>query len=204
MTRYAVALAHREAESDIQTMSQRWLGLDWREFLPWTSNGLVVDLASCEETLRFVAAHYAELFDQQPHDDRWVKETMSPAKRRFLEESDRFAIRADDKTVGLVIGHPSDWSTYYIRSTAILLEYRGGIFVKKLLRRFEEILPRFGIRQIECDVAPNGKSCRIVQSVDYQVTGSLNTVRWGTMLRTTRFLDSHTDGTFYRQYCVGH
>src|SRR5262245_10721779 len=102
-----------------ETLSRRLWDIDWAERLPWTlADGSSVERGSFEDALPFMAENYAGIFGDEP--ERFLVEGMTDAKRRFWREMDVFVLRCDGVTAGICAGHPSDWSTYYVRTFALL------------------------------------------------------------------------------------
>src|SRR5688572_8854292 len=115
------------------TLSQRLWDLDWSRILPWqVDDEVTIEHATFDDASPFIHAHYAAIFGSS--DGRFVAEPMTPAKRRFCSEMDFFVFRSklreleqpgEGGIVGVFSAHPTDWSTYYMRSAAYLRKYRG-------------------------------------------------------------------------------
>ncbi len=194
-----------EAAAPIATLSKRVLGLDWSTVLPWRFEEITVEPGEFErDALPFISAHYAAIFgtsgDEAP---RFFVEPMTDAKRRFSAEMDVFLFRADGRTVGIHLSHPSDWSTYYMRTTALLPEYRGRRLVRRMLERMEAPLRSHGVARIEGDVTPtNAAMVRVNLEQGYVVTSTSTSDRWGMLLRFTKFLRRDVEDVFVRQFCA--
>ena len=106
--------------------SRRLLGLDWSATLPWTFDDITVDLGTFEaDAMPFMATHYGEIFGMSdPSTARFLVEPMTPSKLRFGAEMDVFVFRDAGTPIGLIVAHPTDWSTYYVRTAALLRDYR--------------------------------------------------------------------------------
>jgi hypothetical protein len=181
--------------------SRRLWGLDWSRRLPWQLDDVTVEWGSIDEALPFVAERYAEIFGAD--DGRFFAEPMSEAKRRYCAESDVFLFRADGETVGLVLAHPTDWSTYYVRSTALLAEYRARGILPRFLEHFYGPLREAGVERIESDCSPSNQPVvRLHTSEGFMATGSWNSDRWGALLRMTKFLRAESEKVFVRQFCT--
>lgn len=149
----------------------------------------------------FITEHYSRIFPSEP--GRWLEEKMTSAKRRFLEESDVLLFRDQGRIVGICICNPTDWSTYYIRIIAILPEYRRHRIADELGPLFEETLRGVGVERIEAETAPtNVIMNRIFLSQGWMVTATVNSERWGVLLRYTKFLTPESERTFRRQFVV--
>ncbi len=185
-------------------LSLRWLGIDFRALLPWTFRTLTVEYGTADELLPFVERHYATLFGSSD-DRRWRAEALEINKRHFIAEADIFLIRdAEGRIVGDLVGHPSDWSTYYLRSMALLPEFRGRGTYPELMDRLAEVLAAAGVERIEADVTPSNRM-NIVTGLrlGYVTTGTFNSDRWGSVIRMTKFLNEEAEDVFHNQYCAG-
>jgi ribosomal protein S18 acetylase RimI-like enzyme len=185
-------------------LSKRWLGLDWSAHLPWQIAGYTIDLGTLEDVIGFVGRWYAEIFGSDADEGRFFGEPMTPAKRRVLAESDLFVIREAGEIVGLQVAAPSDWSTYYIRSFALLPRVRGRGVVEGITRRLAATLRDPGVARIENDTTPtNVANIFVTTRLGYTTTGTLNSDRWGLVLRRTLYVDPAAEEVFRGQFCAG-
>ncbi len=183
-------------------LSQRWWNLDWAAVMPWDCGGLTVSLGGLDDALPFVRAHYGAIFGEP--DERFLADPMCERKARFYREADVFLIRDGVECVGLQIAHPTDWSTYYVRSLALLPEYRGRGVLDAMTERMAEALAAVGVERIDGELSPNNGACVIAQTrLGYVVTGMHTSERWGNMVRLTRFLQGDASSVFRRQFCGG-
>lgn len=185
----------RVSEAAGSRMSERLWDLQWTA---WSIDDVTVEPCTFADAMPFIAEHYPRIF---PAANRFFAEKMTPVKHRFYAESDVFLFRASDKVVGIFIGHPTDWATYYLRTTAILPEHRGhglfGKFVEALSRRLRDC----GVQRIEFDTTPaNVAINRVMMGLGAIVTGTLNTERWGALLRQTIHLEPEAAEVFERQF----
>lgn len=185
------------------TFSQLIYGICWSDHFPVRLEcGVDVEIASIEEATAFMAAHYADIFGSDPEDRRFFADPGSPARARFLAGSDRLAFREGGEVIGLLVGNPVDWSTYYWRSVAFLPEHQGRGLLAAALERTDRIMRDAGVVRVEGEAAPiNYKQVRLLLRLGYCVTGSSNSDRWGTMLRLTKFLDPSAEERFITQFC---
>ncbi len=184
-------------------MSRRLWDLDWAAELPWEVQGVRIETGSAHEMIAFLGDNNAALFPGMATDQRFLREPMSEAKRRWAADMDVFAFYAGDELVGTFMGHPTDWSSYYIRTTAVLPSMRGRRIVPFLIGRLSETLARVGVERIEADVPPtNAPSLGVLSSQDFLVTSVLNSERWGSCLRLTKYLTPGSEKAFVRQFCV--
>lgn len=192
--------AHRSEIS--VALSKRWWGVDWSAAMPWLHDGLVIRSGALEDALPFIRDHYGAIFGER--DPRFLEDPMCARKERFYREADVFVIEDAGRTVGLQIAHPTDWSTYYIRSLALLPAVRGRGVLEAMTLRMAEVLAAAGVERIEGETAPNNGACVVAQTrLGYVITGTTNTERWGTLVRLTKFLREDAAGVFQRQFCGG-
>src|SRR6185436_13954973 len=95
------------------------------------ASGVTAHASSYDTALPFVRDHYAEIF-QESADSPFAAGMGSRKERYYRVAADFFEFKIAETTVGLLIGSAVDWSTYYIRSAAVLPEHQG----KKIVQRF--------------------------------------------------------------------
>jgi Acetyltransferase (GNAT) family len=180
--------------------SRRLWGLDWNRRLPWHLGDVTVEWGSLDDAVPFVNERYGEIFG--PGDGRFFTEPMSEAKRRYCSEADVFLFKAAGETVGLTLAHPTDWSTYYIRSTALLAEYRARGVLPRFAEHLYGPLRDVGVERIEAECSPSNQPViRLHISEGFMVTATSNSERWGSLLRMTKFLKEEPEKIFVRQFC---
>lgn len=180
------------------TLSERLWDLDWSNVLPWQFDGAVMVRSTYAEASSFMTAHYADIFGRET---RFFVEGASDAKRRFWDEMDVFAFRADDEVVGIAAGHPTDWSTYYVRTLALLPAVRERRITSGFTQNLSDALRSAGVARWEADTSPaNTPMIRMFSRAGFVVTSTLNSERWGAMLRFTKFLREDAQATFHEQF----
>jgi GNAT superfamily N-acetyltransferase len=185
------------------SLSQRWLGIDFRSSLPWRFRTLTVEHGTVDELMPFVERHYATMFGSAD-DRRWHNDALEKNKHNFIEDADIFLIRADGRTVGDLVGHPLDWSTYYLRSMALLPDYRGRGTYPQLMDHLADVLRAAGVERIEGDVTPSNRMNVLAGTrLGYVATGTSNSDRWGALVRMTKFLQVEAEDVFHDQFCAG-
>ncbi len=183
-----------------QTLSERWWDLDWRHHAPWSFDGIWAEAATFEEVMPFMAEHYPTIFADGG--DRFLDSPFTEKKKRFCEELDWFVFRDGERVAGICAGHPTDWSTYYLRTAALLPEYRGRGLVPRLYEKFWAPLARLGIERVEGDVSPgNTPMLHMLMGLGFLVNAAVNSERWGAMLHVTKFLSPKAESVFMRQFC---
>jgi RimJ/RimL family protein N-acetyltransferase len=182
------------------TASSRIWGLDWSRELPWTIDGVGIELGSFDDALPFMEEHYASIFGADAT-ERFFVEPMTEAKRRFCDDMDVFVFRAEARTVGVCTAHPTDWSTYYIRTFALLPELRERGVATGFEARLCEPLRAAGVNryEAECSVA-NRPMIRLFTSQGFLITSTATSERWGAVLRFTKHLDDGAASAFRRSF----
>lgn len=181
--------------------SERLWDLDWTAALPWELDGIRVVLGTNEEANAFMTQN-VEMFGRDADDARFVTEKITPAKQRFYAEMDIFLFQIESRTIGVATAHPTDWATYYMRSFAILPEFRERSFLTDYNRRFIEFLrsiPAITRFVVETSVG-NRAVLRMFVAQGYTLTSTVNSERWGTLARFTRFLNEENEAAFERQF----
>jgi hypothetical protein len=179
--------------------SKRIWGIDWQSVGPWTFDDVVAEAVAFDEAAYFMRDHYAALFETET--SAFLQEPMTEAKKRFCAEMDVFVFRAQSRVVGLLLCSPSDWSTYYVRSTAMLPAFRDRRLPARLSVEMEPVLAAAGVKRMEAECAPaNLPMMRIMSSLGYVITGTHNSERWGNLLRWTKYLDDASRAVFMRQF----
>lgn len=182
-------------------MSMRLLGLDWSAHLPWHFDDGRAEVVSADQALPFIQQHYPAIFGRTEAVGHFLPSPMTDAKRRFFGEMDFFMLRVGDRDAGLVMGHPSDWSSYYVRSAAVLPEFRERRVLTQFAERLYEPLRAMGVERIEAESSPaNVPMARLLTGQGYMVTAQVNSERFGLMLRYTKFLLGDAQAAFMRQY----
>ncbi len=182
-------------------LSMRLWNLDWGATLPWHFDAARVESSSHDEVMAFTREHYAAIFGHASAEGRFLPSPMTEAKRRFLSEMDFFVFRVGRETAGVFMGHPTDWTSYYLRSTAIVPQHRERGLMTRFFERLAEPLRGAGVERIEADCSPaNAPIIRVLSGQGYVVTGTTNSERWGLLLRYTKFLRDDARGAFLRQY----
>lgn len=186
-------------------LSQTLWGIDWRQALPYRKGKLDVVSSQFGAARKFVEEHYRTVFEEQPGPNPFASDA-SLAKARYYEiAGDFFEVVRDDTTVGLLICTPSDWSSYYIRSAALLPQYQGARIIQSF---YTDVLfpslQKAGVERIELDTSPaNLAMMHIATRLKFNQTGTLLSERWGALVHFTKFLSPERENVFLRQFCAG-
>ena len=186
--------------------SRLFWGIDWAEWLPRkiTEDGVELHASRIEWAMPFISAHYAEIFEQDLERERFFSEPFDGAKMRYYQTADVFEIKHAHRTVGLLIGAPSDWSTYYIRSAAVVPAYQGRQLPRRFLPFLFGRLAAVGVRRFEAETSPaNLASVLNLTRLRFNITGTILSERWGALLRFTKFVDEEAEDVFLDKFCAG-
>lgn len=188
-----------------RTMSLRYWDLDWREHLPWKlDGGVTVEHARFDDVWPFIRDRYGEIFETDAGRHGFLDEPMTEAKWRFCRECDVTRFRDGERTVGVTIFHPSDWSSYYLRSAAYLPEYQGSGIGRAWMERCLAVLARHGVARVDTDVSPsNFANVRLLTRLGFNITATSNSERWGALARFTKFLQDDAEAVFLDKFCSG-
>ena len=182
-----------------QTLSQRLWGLDWSRELPWAFDGATLEHGTFDDALPFMEEHYPRIFGVES--ERFFFEGMTDAKRRFGDELDVFVFRSEGRTVGVATGHPTDWSSYYVRTFALLPECRERRWCSEWVQRLGKTLGEAGCDRWEADCSPANRAVmRLLVSNGSLITANISSERWGQMVRFTKFLREDAEKAFRRQF----
>jgi ribosomal protein S18 acetylase RimI-like enzyme len=198
-------IPEEEPGTSVRRLSKTLWDVDWSLLLPQsvTDDGVSVEWSCFERAAPFVRAHYAEIFEEaggSPFDTR-----LEDAKTRYYRAvGDFFEFVHEGRTVGLLIGTPIDWSSYYIRSAAALPAYQGRKIVQRFFPLLFAQLKAAGVERIEADTSPaNMATIQLLTRLRFNVTGTLLSERWGATLHLTKFLHEESENVFLRQFCSG-
>jgi ribosomal protein S18 acetylase RimI-like enzyme len=188
------------------TQSAQLWGFDLCDDLPkqLTSDGVQAVAASYESIRAFVAEQYA----------MFTEEGLGSAPNAFAQKSkqDYLSNRCDliglihaGKMVGILVGAPEDWSSYYVRVFALQPEYQRPGLTRRFVREcLFEPLARHGVERVVADTNPaNAAMTLLFNELDFFVTGNQLTDRWGALIRYTKFLDPACEQQFQRRFGGG-
>lgn len=188
-----------------EALSKTLWGIDWSEHLPLAmGDGIVVHASTFERSLPFIREHYAAIFHEDAQSPFSTTRVGSQKERYYRLAGDFFEFKDGEKTIGLLIGTPVDWSTYYIRSAAVLPEYSGRRTIQDLLPVMFGVLRVAGIERVEADTQPsNLATMHILNRLHFNVTGTSLSDRWGAQVHLTLFLNEVCENVFLSRFCAG-
>lgn len=189
-------------------LSEEIFGVEWSRHLPCPlgDGGAVLRVADHAAVQAFVREHRDALVAPELAGSRFADlEENAELKARFCARAmDSFVVENEGRTVGVFVGQPWDWSSYYMRYFAMLPGQRGFRTAMGIVDCFVPILRSAEIERLELDVSVShlGQLQRMIGSGFY-VTGTLQTERWGAMVHMTRFLSEPHEQVFLDQFSAG-
>ena len=188
-------------------LSRALWDIDWAASLPVSlgTDGVTVEDSSFDRASSFVGEHYADLFDENAASPFSTRPGDGAKQRYYDLVGDFFEFRQSGRTIGFLTCTPHDWSTYYLRSAAVLRAHQGRGLVPAFCRRFLfGVLARAGVERVECDTSPaNLTMVHVMTRLRFNVTGTHLSERWGAHVRFTKFLNGDCEDTFLNQFCSG-
>jgi hypothetical protein len=129
-------------------------------------------------------------------------EAIVDAKRWYLGSAcDALELRHGEKTIGVFVGAPEDWSSYYIRVFAVIPSYQRPALTRGFLRHVLDVLAAHHVERVSGDTSPaNFAMARCVAELHFHVTGHQLSERWGPLVRYTKFLDPACEAAFLRRF----
>lgn len=189
------------------SLSRVLWGLEWNRRLPVIlakDPDIALCASSYEGSFPFIRDHYRTIFHEDGTSPFSTSRLCDQKARYYRVAGDFLEIREGDRTIGLIVGTPVDWATYYIRSAAVLPEFQCKQLVKSTLRFMFDCLQAAGLERVEADTSPsNLRAVHLLTSLGFNVVGSALTDRWGAQVRFARFLDERAENIFLRQFCAG-
>ncbi len=181
------------------SFSARIWGLSWPIL---TVDGVTVNAESFAEALPFMTKEYPSIFGHNnDNQSRFLAEPMTDAKRRFCDEMDVLVFRDGARIVGVMMGHPVDWSTYYWRTIALLPEMQERRIATRVLELTDAPLRAAGVARLEGECLPgNLRMVKMLTGQGYLVTSTVASERFGVLLRLTKFLVPEARAVFDRQF----
>ena len=187
-------------------LSEELWGIRWTDHLPLDlGNGASVHPSSFTRAVPFIRTHYATIFEDDGSSP-FKSDLLTPQKARYYELcADFFEFVHGGATIGLLVCDPSDWSTYYVRSAAILPEHQGRQLVQRFFTRLAfDRLACAGVDRVEIDVAPSNLAMlHVATRLRFSPNGTVLSDRWGALTRFTKFLSTRARDVFLEQFCSG-
>ena len=188
-------------------LSEEIFGFSWSDLVgrPIGTGGAVLRLADYAEVEAFLARHRSTLVAPEAARTGFAQLEDGPAKARFCERAmDAFVVEHGDGPVGVFVGQPWDWGTYYLRYLAMLPSHRGHGAVAGVIEQFAAFLGLHGFERLEADVSISHLAqLRRVIGCGFHPMGTLHSERWGALLHLVRFLSERHEAVFLDQFSAG-
>ena len=176
------------------------------QFFPFKipSLGVTMDHGDFSTTFRFIEKHHDRIFDSV-HSDHFFQEPMTDKKEAFLRDrTDHFLFQKDGAVMGVVMGNPIDWCSYYVRYCAFEEQFQKLGIVQHSFPVLIDYISSMGFQQIEIDVSPsNHPQIQVMNRTGFVITGQFNSEKWGSLLRFTKYIDTQRQKTFLRIFTQG-
>lgn len=198
-------MSEPEASRGITTLSNRYWGVDLGARLPFALNedgmDVVVVRGEAARITAFLASEFPSFAGTMPAEP--PSPAVTGARRKYLEQDcDLFEIRSDGQTVGVIIGSPYDWSSYYLRICAVLKRFRSQTLVFNCLNELLYApLAAAGVERVIADASP--ANIAVTYSFvrhRYYHTGQQLTDRWGAITRYTKYLRPVNEALFHEKF----
>jgi hypothetical protein len=176
----------------------------WAEHLPRSFGAVTVEPCSYATAATFVARHYRAIFGEREAAPFSTTERTEAKTRYYEHVSDFFALSAREEPVGVVGCEPSDWSSYYVRTAALVPSFQGQRAIQSFFTDVVfDVLRAAGVERVEIEVAPaNFTMLHIAARLRFVATGTLLSERWGALVHYTKFLREDRQRVFTDQFCL--
>jgi hypothetical protein len=185
-----------------QRLSASLWGLDLHARLPLvlSRDGVTAMPGTLAGVAEFVSTEFAALIEESA---TVMRASTAQAKEWFLgTASDLIELQHEGRTVGVIVGAPEDWGSYYIRVLAVVQRYQRPALMRRFVREcLYEPLQAHGVERVVADTSPaNIAMSRTFSEQHFHVTGHHLSDRWGPLVRYTKFLDAASEAAFQRRF----
>ncbi len=191
------------ARATTTSLSTKLWGLELCRDLPrvLSSDGIEATRGDLTRVRSFLAEEFPlfgeEALGAQP------SASIRDAKRWYLHAAcDAIELRHGGHTIGVFIGAPEDWSSYYIRTFAVVQAYQRPALIRRFGRECVfGPLAEHHVERVVADTSPaNLAMSRCFTELHFHVTGHQLGDRWGPLVRYTRFLDPACEAAFLKRF----
>ena len=189
----------------LETMSKKLWGIDWAQHLPFNNGGFEVRPSDYERAASFIREHYNTVFEEEAGASPFATDLSAAKAQYYRLFGDFFDFFHGDELAGLLVCTPTDWSSYYIRSAALVPKYQGRRIVQQFYQdAMFPVLRDAGVERVEFDTSPaNLAMMHIAARLRFNTTGTILSERWGAMVHFTKFLSGDKEDVFLQQFCAG-
>lgn len=182
-------------------LSQQLWGADWRAPMPWTltSSGVVAVESVAGRCHDFVCTQFPGLHEAPA--GAAAQRPPSVAKARYVSLNDNIELRHGEQTIGVFIGAPEDWATYYCRILCIDRAHRSPMMIRRFCNRLFEQLTAVGVERFVAETGPTNTAMNgLFNKLGFVVSGQRLTERWGPLVRYTKYLDADYGDRFVSRF----
>jgi RimJ/RimL family protein N-acetyltransferase len=185
------------------SLSAQFWGVDLLRALPrtMTSDGVQAVPGDIVRIREFLAQSFPRL-TEEAHKGAANAVSMD-AKRRYLQLGcDLIELIFEGRTVGVLVGAPEDWGSYYVRIFAMLPSFQRPALIRRFGREcLFAPLAECGVQRVVADTSPaNLAMARCFSELHFHVTGHQLSDRWGPLVRYTKFLDPACERVFLDRF----
>jgi RimJ/RimL family protein N-acetyltransferase len=187
------------------TLSRKVWGLDFTHGLPCvlSSDGIEATPGELDRVLAFIAEQFPSLTEEVGAKRASPHESTAAAKQWYLSSaSDLIELRHEGRTVGVLVGAPEDWGSYYVRVFAMSPAYQRPGLIRRFARQcLFGPLRAHHVERVVADTSPaNLAMTRLFSELRFHVTGHQLSDRWGPLVRYTKFLDPACESAFCERF----
>jgi hypothetical protein len=187
----------------VASLSATLWGLDLNQGLPreLSHDGIVATPGDLTRVRTFIAEEFPSFGEESL--GATPSATIIDAKRWYMRSAcDAIELRHEDRTIGVLVGAPEDWSSYYVRVFAVIQTYQRPALIRRFVRECVfEPLTLHHVERLTADTSPaNLAMSRCFSELHFHVTGHQLSDRWGPLVRYTRFLDPAREAAFLRRF----
>jgi hypothetical protein len=186
-----------------RTLSDEFWSLDLTRGLPRviTRDGIELAAGDLDRIRHFLKTVFPTLTEEglgaAP-----LEPSVAQTKRWYLgAASDLLELRKRGETIGVMIGAPEDWSTYYLRIYAVSPEHQRPVVTRRFAQSVIERLAACGVQRVVTDTSPANTSAALrLSELQFHVTGQQLSERYGPLIRYTKFLDPAAESAFLSRF----
>lgn len=185
-----------------ETLSRQFWNADLSDRLPrpLASADMHATHGELPRIRSFLSEHFPRFTEeaQGSSPDAWI----ATVKSSYLRRCDLIELRSGARTVGVFVGAPEDWSTYYVRIFAVVPDFQKRAAVRRFGRECVfEPLAACGVQRVTADTSPSNRAmARLFTELQFHVTGQQLCDRWGPLVRYTKFLDPKCEAAFLQRF----
>lgn len=185
-----------------KNLSEILYGIDWGERLPVQFGDYDLRKGSAKSLFEFTEQNQSVVVGEETFPS--YKESIERKIKYYEFCSDVFDFYLGDEIIGVVVGNPYDWCSYYLRYILIKKEHQGHNLQNQWVRFMVEQLSRYNVERIEVDFSPAHTAQLLhYQRMGFYFVGSTLSERWGSILRYVKFINPQRRDKYLDQFCHG-